>query len=349
MRKDRQLRVITCETKGTRHLGWMKNDPLLVWNATGIPLRSQGLSMINVCEGLDWWENQNQLFTKPLAYHKYVKDLLKNEHKNKRNQLYVILMDSDTLWSVNDIDEIWRRFDCARGNKEVIVSTEMGCWMGFHCTKNDTDHWYSNVLNTPSSSPFLNSGVIMGKASILEEMLQYIIDNKNSYLTKDVFRHPPVMRFHDQHAVADYALRIKPELFAPDYYQHFAGGLGIELPNGPSDSHVACKTLAGTIDYHCREVSVEFWKQYPNLYQLNETTCELTRPLHHDDNHDGHAHLKSLYPHPAVWHGNGQSKDVYLSVGGEAYMCYLQKAYPGLKITVQPEIKHKTHVSGSSR
>jgi hypothetical protein len=338
MRKDRQLRVVICETKGSRILGWMKNDPLLVWNATGIPLRSQGLSMINVCEGLNWWENQNELLTKPMAYYRYLSKLVKNEYKDKIDQRYVILMDSDTLWSVNDIDEIWRRFDCVRGNKEVIVSTEMGCWMGFHCTKNDTDHWYPNVRDIPSSSPFLNSGVIMGKASILEEMLQYILAHSKSYLTLDAVRKIPVMRFHDQHAVADYALRIKPELFAPDYHQLFAGGFGIELPNGPSESPVACKTLAGTIDYHCREVSVEFWKQFPHFYRVNATTCEITRPLRHHHEHDGHAHLQSLSPHPAIWHGNGLSKDVYLNVGGASYMCHLRKAYPGLKITVQPEI-----------
>jgi hypothetical protein len=332
MRKDRQLRVITCETKGSHRIGWMKNDTLLIWNATGISLRNQGLSMINVCEGLNWKLHGNGLLTKPMAYYRYLSKLVKNEYKDKIDQQYVILMDSDTLWSVNDIDEIWRRFDCVRGYKEVIVSTEMGCWMGFHCTKNDTDHWYPNIHNLSTFSPFVNSGVIMGKVTILVDMLQYILAHNTSYLTLNTKKKIPVLQFHDQHAVADYSLRVKPELIAKDYHQQFAGGFGVELPNGPRDSPVACKTLAGTIDYHCREISVEFWMRFPRYYRLNESTCETTRSLR--KHHMGHTQLQTIAPHPAIWHGNGKAKKVFLHVGGAAYVCHLRKAYPHANITV---------------
>ena len=51
-------------------------------------------------------------------------------------------MDSDTFWSANDMHTIWDKFDCSRGNKEVVLSTEMSCWVGRYCTLEDLHRWY---------------------------------------------------------------------------------------------------------------------------------------------------------------------------------------------------------------
>lgn len=75
------------------------------------------------------WGKQGFL-TKPLIYLNYIKSLITQHSKDIDTIYHIILMDSDTFWSVNSIDKIWNAYDCARNNKNIVVSTEMSCWIG---------------------------------------------------------------------------------------------------------------------------------------------------------------------------------------------------------------------------
>ena len=68
----------------------------------------------------------------------YLKKLMTDTHNAAMlDKVYVILMDSDTFWSVANIKHIWNRFDCARNKKKVVLSTEMSCWVGRYCQAAD--------------------------------------------------------------------------------------------------------------------------------------------------------------------------------------------------------------------
>lgn len=170
--------------------------------------------MINVCRGQRW----EGFITKPVLYLEYIKEILKKTEKNKQSLIHVLLMDSDTLFGTTDVETIWYKYDCVRQNKEIVVSTEMSCWMGRYCTDDDLSKWYKNIEITSGYSPFLNSGAAMGAALSFQIMLNYIIQNNQTFMVNKR-NNPILMKFDDQYAFADYSLRIAPEQVALDYHQ----------------------------------------------------------------------------------------------------------------------------------
>ncbi len=169
--------------------------------------------MTNVCTGRNWGEHG--YLTKPLIYLDYVRQL--RRHSTAASPIYVILMDSDTMWAVNDVSTIWNKFDCARGTKDVVLSTEMSCWVGRYCTKEDIARWYNKevIKGTPSYSPFANSGILMGGLPGIQRMLEYVVAHNKSYYITYTKKH----KFDDQYAIADYAIKVAPAEVALDYHQ----------------------------------------------------------------------------------------------------------------------------------
>ena len=68
---------------------------------------------------------------RPIGYLKHLQDLI--THYTMRDidcsSVFAIMLDSDTLWAVDDVNVVWRKFDTVRGEKEIVVSTEMNCWV----------------------------------------------------------------------------------------------------------------------------------------------------------------------------------------------------------------------------
>ena len=68
---------------------------------------------------------------RPIGYLKHLQDLI--THYTTRgidcSSVFAIMLDSDTLWAVDDVNVVWRKFDAVRGEKEIVVSTEMNCWV----------------------------------------------------------------------------------------------------------------------------------------------------------------------------------------------------------------------------
>ena len=125
----RDLIIATCDTE-------KKIQATKVWNVTSSHLRDEGALVINVCRAKPW----NGFLTKPIMYLKFLNTL---PIKSSRNgTVHAILTDSDTMWSAGSIAKIWNKYDCARGNKSIVMSTEMSCWVGRYCTTEDMYRWY---------------------------------------------------------------------------------------------------------------------------------------------------------------------------------------------------------------
>jgi len=181
--EKRRLFVATCDSRD----GWKEFMALKTWNVTGFNLRtgtSEGsvrttltgiktaavpslpLSMVNVCKAHAW----GGFLTKPLLYLEWLLTIPPQNELGGDN--HVILMDSDTFWAASDQTSIWNKYDCARQGKDLLLSTEMSCWVGRYCTQEDMHRYYNHTPSSPSFSPFLNSGVVMGKVNSVRHMLE---------------------------------------------------------------------------------------------------------------------------------------------------------------------------------
>jgi hypothetical protein len=167
---------------------------------SGLQLAKQGVHMINACKGKNW--GNHGYLSKPLYYlgiyiSMYLSNYASNYLSNYLNiyqldflrslpkksalggDVHVILMDSDTFWASSNLSEIWQKYDCTRGSKHAVLSTEMSCWVGRYCTIEDVNRWlvfyvsislsisnlsiyrYDKPHLIPSYSPFANSGIVM--------------------------------------------------------------------------------------------------------------------------------------------------------------------------------------------
>lgn len=256
-------------------------------NITGSELRKQGLSMVNVCKGLNW--GAHGFLTKPILYDKYINTLPLDSNT------YVILMDSDTFWSATSIQQIWSAFDCARNNRNIIVSTEMSCWVGRYCTPDDIKRWYSKIY-AESYSPFLNSGVIMGLASSVSQMLNFVITNNQSYFITYV-KH----KFDDQYAIADYAINIAPDQVQLDYHQQLAASCSVHTVGDVEDFGwpFVCKHRNGTLYPSCYDFTAKLTRS--SHFRIDEQTCLAHRHL--TKTTPELIELETLSLNPIIWHG----------------------------------------------
>lgn len=303
--------MATCDSRS----GWKEFQALKIWNVTGVALRKQGIYMENVCKGQNW--GLHGFLTKPLLYLQFIKKLLSSS-KNP-SLVNIILMDSDTFWAVDDVSTIWNKFDCARGEKEVVLSTEMSCWVGRFCTKEDIQRWYSNAHLTPSYSPFANSGVVIGSAAKIQKMLEYVIAHNQSYYIK---YHK--LKFDDQYAIADYAINVAPQDIALDYHQQLLASFSINAPGDPYEDGwpFVCKWHNGTICMSC-----PVWTKLMSRlghFVVTDDRCLLQRKLW--DGMPLREEMESLALDPIIWHGNGEGKGMFKQYGHSAYLCYLKHA-----------------------
>lgn len=307
-RENRKLFVATCDSR----LGYKSHWALRAWNSSGYNLRKKNnLPMINVCYGKSW--KTYEFLTKPMLYKNYVSKLPQDA--------YIILMDSDTFWAVDDVSTIWHRFDCARNGKEMVLSTEMQCWIGRYCNEDDIKRWYSDVTNIPTYSPFANSGVVMGKNQQIIEMLDYVIKNNKKYFIE---KPGNKYKFDDQYAYVDYAITLKPDIVALDYHQQLLSSFSVHVPalNGeePERWGFRCKRKNGTISMHCPDYTQKMMRE--GYFHLDQKSCELSRKL--PENGALNSYLESISPHTVIWHGNGVGKRVYSKLHQDVFACFLR-------------------------
>ena len=305
---DRKLFVAMCDSRGgIRGLSFTK-----LWNITGQNLRDQGASMVNVCYNYVEYGKHGTL-TKPLLFNDYIKkNLLQKPHSDL---YYVILMDSDTYWSIDSLQRLWNLYDCARNNKNVVISSEMNCWIGRYCSEEDVQKWFPDLPYIPSYSPFLNSGIVMGKAYDVSFMLDYVINNNQSYYVQAKYK----QKFDDQLAIADYALYKARENVSLDYYQLLAGNFAIHAPQ--INKYFVCKSLNGTLSSNCGDYTLMMSRK--GYLYVNSTTCALQRKIY--PTLPFYEYLTNLSVTPALWHGNGVGKPIWKHFGVQIYDCFLKK------------------------
>jgi len=247
------------------------------------------------------WGKQGFL-TKPLIYLNHIQTLLATSGPDSQqvHRQYIILMDSDTFWSTDSVHKIWMAYDCARGNKSIVVSTEMSCWVGRYCQQADLDRWYSDPRIVPSYSPFVNSGVLMGRLESVATMLEYIIRHNQSYVTTYGKRRG----FDDQYAIADYAINVYPEEVQLDYHQQISASASIHAPGDPPDDGwpFVCKNRNGSFSMSCH-VYTNLLKKIGHFH-LDSSDCLVGRMVHRGMVLS--EEMASLAAGPLIWHGNGE-------------------------------------------
>ncbi|RYG98426.1 hypothetical protein EON65_51455 [archaeon] len=286
-----------------------------LWNVTGEHLRENDkILMKNVCKGENW--GRLGFLTKPLIYLSYIRSFMTLPDASK---YHIILMDSDTFWAASNLQHIWRNYDCARGSKSVVVSTEMSCWVGRYCTQEDIDKWYSDAHKAPSFSPFINSGVVMGQLSSVARMLEHVVVHNQSYYTTYGRKY----KFDDQLAIGDYAITVAPQEVAVDYHQQISASCSVHAPGDPPDEGwpFLCKNRNGTLSFSCHIYNNLVRRQ--GHFAVSKDSCLVRRQVS-----AGMAleeELGSLSLDPIVWHGNGAGKKVCLDYGYHSYICHLNK------------------------
>mmetsp|Transcript_21946 Transcript_21946/g.36750 ORF Transcript_21946/g.36750 Transcript_21946/m.36750 type:complete len:377 (+) Transcript_21946:48-1178(+) len=308
--EERILYVATCDTRS----GWKGFMALRNWNVTSEVLRiNHGINMTNVCSGQNW--GKYGFLTKPLIYLDYINQLktLPNSHL-----VHIILMDSDTFFSVMHPQKIWNKYDCARGGKDVVLSTEMSCWVGRYCDKTDLDRWYNNSQATPSYSPFANSGVVMGSLAGVGKMLEFVVKNNQSYFTTY-----KKLKFDDQYAIADYGISVNPAEVSLDYHQQISASASIHAPGDPPDTGwpFVCLNHSGQFDMSCHIWNNLLRRQ--GHFRTNLKTCLVERYTH--EKMALHQEMMSLAPDPLIWHGNGAGKQIFGAYGHQSFKCFLHK------------------------
>ena len=287
--------------------------------------------MHNACYGSPW----EGFVTKLYLFLEHLKTLPRLFPGGGR--LHVLLMDSDTFWATNDVRAIWTRYDCARGDKDLLLATEMSCWLGKHCSPEEVQQLYSDL--PPSYSPFINAGAAMGTLEQLIKMLDYIVaHNYNYFISLPNGR----TRFDDQFAIVNYFRTRARNEIALDYHQQLFGAFSSigyrDLPIGYANGrHFVCRNNSGHIVYDCFDFTHLLIRS--GFYTLDENTCLLRR------NTSGESllneEMRTLSPRystssclfyivsnsysPAIWHTSGVFRRKAVGQGLRAYQCCLSK------------------------
>ena len=280
--KPRVLYILTCETRSEDiPTHWKDTMPAL--------LRDDSIRGVNMCSQRDRW------LSFLWKYSRLLKTLrtIARQHEGHLSRVHVVFADADTFWSNPSVSSLWDQYDRVRGSKHLVVSSEMNCWVGSICSDDVLRRLYSNFSSTPSHSPFLNSGFIMGSVSSVLTMATYLVKNSDTW-----------QPFDDQHAVSDYALRLRPEEVALDYHQNMCGSFLVafdpiltNVPTNPFISDYLCIGLNGAIKRGCFE-----WDYKDDgTYFVDNTTCALQRYV--PENKPLYSTLKSLARVPILWHG----------------------------------------------
>eukprot|EP01033_Poteriospumella_lacustris_P003028 gene3028-2217_t len=122
-------------------------------------------------------------------------------------------------------------------------------------------------------------------------MLDYVVVNNRSYYTTYGRKH----KFDDQYAIADYAIKVAPQVAALDYHQSISASCSIHAPGDPPD---------------------EGW---PFLCRNRNAHRQVHKGMVLEQE------LRTLDETPLVWHGNGAGKRQCVDLGYESFKCFLKK------------------------
>ena len=266
---NRTLHVLYCDTRLGHRLQYYKNESAALRVERSSPLQFE---VINVCFRVRW----DGFKTKPIQYLKYLRGLIRrlNDEGIAESEVAVMLADSDTFWSTDSVSSVFRKYDCVRQNKSLVMSTESSCWIGRICTQEDIQRYYGHA-SSPSYSSFINSGLSMGSPSALVHLLEYVVSSNASLING---------KLDDQLGYASYFATF-PSLVALDYHQELFGSLAFAVKiNDENTSSLTCEIAAKTelraqpaflhkID--CDRVDSA--RALPKKFHVQNTNCSIVR------------------------------------------------------------------------
>lgn len=175
---------------------------------------SPNVHMIHV--GNKWdRKSDSKFYAKPTNYLRYANAAVEAEKAAGRNvnNAYGMLLDSDIFWTNPSVDELFQRYECTRNGRELVVSTELNCWLGRYCKLSDIEQLYGSTPN--AYSVFVNSGAMIGTIQSIQLLLTNITESKEMYFIENSIGR---RKYDDQFAVSVYALE-RPALVALDIHQ----------------------------------------------------------------------------------------------------------------------------------
>lgn len=315
--QNRKLYVAACDSAwGPEVIGvYNTTSRILVKNAAA----SGNLEIINVCANLNW--RKLGFLTKPLNYLGFAKKILQKQSSAREDSL-IIFSDSDVFWSVDRVDDILQKYDCIRGNTNIVMATESTCWVGRYCTKEDMDTYYSNK-KAPGYSAFVNSGLVMGSPAALVEMFSDIVRYNTSAL---IPKWKGVLKYDDQMAFVQHYHKNQDKITL-DYHQNLFGS--IVTSHKSTRVHTIpfvciiqnAASPFDVYDYNCDEQSNRAVRM--GVQKLDPKTCKYSR-FPNAVKSDPHMYevYRTLSSNPVMWHGNGAGKRTFLWLRQKISECY---------------------------
>lgn len=233
------------------------------------------------------WDRKSdaKFYAKPLNYLRYANAAIEAEKTAGRdpNKAYAMLLDSDIFWSNPSVDELFQRYECSRNGRDLVVSTELNCWLGRYCKLSDVQQLYATTPN--AYSVFVNSGAMIGTIQSIQLLLSNITESKDMYFIENGIGR---RKYDDQFAVSVYALE-RPSMVALDIHQHLFATYTM-LDHRTNISDVKNKNWP----FVCRDSDGPDGKRYwSNLYNFVTVVYSFTRTFIH-------------LLHAFMWHGVGQ-------------------------------------------
>ena len=157
----------------------------------------------NICYDEAWKGNGMKME----MYHSFAVNVSQNA-KLFECEPVLIFIDGDVLFN-NEIDRQLLQQKWLDINADIVLSTEMSCWIGRDCTLIDFQALYAPTTTTDTGeSIFINSGAFMGRPAALIDFLGKAIALRNSFMKIPnshknwQFR----FRFDDQYAITQIAM-----------------------------------------------------------------------------------------------------------------------------------------------
>lgn len=159
----------------------------------------------------------------------------------------------------------------------------------------------------------------MGEKKGVEDMLDFVVKNNQSYYTTYV-KH----KFDDQFAIADYSIKVNPSEVALDYHQQFAASCSIHTVGDKPDEGwpFVCKGRDSKLNLSCQDWTKKLIRF--GHFKLNETSCLPYRNIY--PALPEREEIESLATDPVIWHGNGAGKSAFLGLAHHTFHCRLKKA-----------------------
>lgn len=259
---------------------------------------------INLCMHITHYAGHG---VKLQAYMDFLSSVNRERLQAATCDVLIILADgSDVIINnihVLEVESRWKSF-----NNDIVLSTEMSCWIGHFCTQDDVKTYYSSPADTDSPSIFINSGGMIGRLHALWKL--FCEASKALYkvnpLTDDQWA-LTALYVHNKNLATKHRLKIQLDhrqlLFGSFTYVHSFNESMICPPHQIRTCYdiVAKRSLVMSCclpDFHEKAVA--------GMFEMDPKSCNVFRVTSSGQFYS-EVHLL-LVPLPVFWHGNGAGK-----------------------------------------